>query len=98
MFVKTIRCVALSRVFDETDLVEVRGNAREDVDLIDEVQITALEIHIPLVSPIVFGHLRRLQERTVDRNTYRGTWAVNVLSGALRQSTSPTVFRIALPT
>jgi hypothetical protein len=29
------------------------------MDLIDEVQLSALEIHIPLASPIVFGPLRR---------------------------------------
>jgi hypothetical protein len=72
MFVKTVRCIALPRIFDETDLVEVRGNARKDIDLIDEVQISALEIHIPLASPIVFGYLRRWQE-TVGRNATNGT-------------------------
>jgi hypothetical protein len=72
MFVKTVRCVALSRIFDETDLVKVRGNARENVNLIDEVQLSALEIHIPLASPIVFGHLSRWQE-TVGRNATNGT-------------------------
>jgi hypothetical protein len=72
MFVKTVRCVALSRIFDETDLVEVRGNARENVNLIDEVQLSALEIHIPLASPIVFGHLSRWQE-TVGPNAINGT-------------------------
>jgi hypothetical protein len=53
MFIETIDRVALAGVFDETNLVKVRCDTGKDVDLVDEIQIPAFQIHVPLFSPIV---------------------------------------------
>jgi hypothetical protein len=68
MFVETIGRVALSRVFDETNLVEVRFDAGKYIDLVNEIQIPALQIHIPLISQIVPVWLG-LSRKSVLRST-----------------------------